>query len=142
MTKINLNENLIDLDISFSTIAQKDLLSLSGNDKLNENTLIFSCFDYKNTIGNFNKELTGYPYRQNNLFFINNEEYIFPLNYNILNKESHFTLNDNKITVNIDNSIFINNEDNVLVPNLNKIKKATGSTNGLFMINPESLYSE
>ena len=137
-----LDNTMINLDVNYSTLSQKDLLNLSGNNNLNENSLIFSCFDYKNTIGNFNKELSGYPYRQNNLFFINNDQYIFPLNYNILNKESHFSLdNRNRINVKISNNFLSYDKDKkVITPNLDNIKKTNSTENGLFKINTENLF--
>ena len=136
-----INNTMVNLDIDFSTLSQKDLMNLSGNNNLNENSLIFSCFDYKNTIDNFNKELSGYPYRQNNLFFINNEQFIFPLNYNILNNKSFFYINDlNKITISIDDDLLLFDADkNILTPNIKNIKKATAFSNGLFKINNETL---
>lgn len=141
-----LDNTMINLDIDYSPLSQKDLLSLSGNEHLNEhlnnNSLIFSCFDYKNTIDNFNKELSSYPYRQNNLFFINNEQYIFPLNYNILNKESHFSLdNRNRINVKISNDFLSYDKDKkIITPNLDNIKKTNSTENGLFKINTENLF--
>ena len=136
-----INNTMVNLDIDFSTLSQKDLMNLSGNNNLNENSLIFSCFDYKNTIDNFNKELSGYPYRQNNLFFINDEQYIFPLNYNVLNNKNFFYINDlNKITISIDDDLLLFDADkNILTPNIKNIKKATAFSNGLFKINNETL---
>ena len=135
------NDNIVDVDITFSTLSQPELLNLSQNDNLNENSLIFSCFDYKNTIDNLNQKLSGYPYRQNNLFFINNEQYIFPLNYNILNKESHFDFNkENKISTKIDNKSFIyDNNNKYIIPIIDNLQKSTATLNGLFKINNENL---
>lgn len=136
------NDNIIDLDISLSTLSQQDLLGLSKNKNLNENSLIFSCFDPKNTLHVFYDTLSEYPYRQNNLFFINNEQMIFPMNYNILNKDSHFDIDDkNQMIVKIDNKTLLKDiDENYLIPNLRNLNRASSITNGLFIYNSNNFY--
>ena len=124
------NNSIIGLNLGLSTLTHKDLLNLNSNECLNNNSLIFSCFDPNNTY-NMLYEISNYKENYNSLVFINNENKIFPLSFSVVDKNKYFNTYNGVISINIDNNSIIEKYENLCV-DINKINR-TGVYNGTFI---------
>lgn len=124
------NNSIIGLNLGLSTLTHKDLLNLNSNECLNNNSLIFSCFDPNNTY-NMLYEISNYKENYNSLVFINNENKIFPLSFSIVDKNKYFNTYNGVISINIDNNSIIEKYESLCV-DINKINR-TGVYNGTFI---------
>jgi len=124
------NNSIIGLNLGLSTLTHKDLLNLNSNECLNNNSLIFSCFDPNNTY-NMLYEISNCKENYNSLVFINNENKIFPLSFSIVDKNKYFNTYNGVISINIDNNSIIEKYESLCV-DINKINR-TGVYNGTFI---------
>lgn len=120
-----------NIDFSLTTLSLNSLLDINNNEYknyLNNDSLIF----------NINPEYT-YSYLYSNILYIDDNKNIVPLSYNILNKQSAFSINDSyQYNINIDNSTIIE-KDKVLIGSYEHIPIARNNFQGRFSYDINSL---
>lgn len=103
----NITENItaynnIDIDLGLSFDPLSYVVDMPDNMKkyINENMLLMNIEDVDSIYNIFDHRRVSYAYQMSNMLFINNDQNIFPLNYN-LETLSYFTISYNNIGLNL-----------------------------------------
>lgn len=103
----NITENItaynnIDIDLGLSFDPLSYVVDMPDNMKkyINENMLLMNIEDVDSIYNIFDHRRVSYAYQMSNMLFINSDQNIFPLNYN-LETLSYFTISYNNIGLNL-----------------------------------------